>query len=167
MPGRTECSGVCIDTASNPEHCGWCGNRCCGSCSGGSCVPSGATYAFTFPDLSDAASIVNYPYMWHAGDYHEGTRSTPLSCITGVSFTLLADDTYLDGDNLDLRLIINGTTVADFQFPQWAWSTSRSFTFPPIWGPTYTIRLQETRTVSAYCGSVALSESTSPWTFTQ
>jgi hypothetical protein len=44
--GTTECSGVCVDTSSDPANCGFCRNSCTGgtSCQFGSCrCPSGTS----------------------------------------------------------------------------------------------------------------------------
>ncbi|MBN1769731.1 MAG: hypothetical protein JXB32_00605 [Deltaproteobacteria bacterium] len=163
--GLTDCSGTCVDTMSDANNCGWCGNRCaCGPCSGGTCVSSGGTATFYFPDWSDSAYIVGDPYMWNYGDYYQGTRSTSLACATSVTFTLYNDENWLDGDVLALRVSINGTVVGDFSYPAYVYSTTQSFSFPAILGPTYTIRLEVTRTVAYLCGSVVMSLGWSDWT---
>ncbi|GAB4198582.1 MAG: hypothetical protein OHK0013_07940 [Sandaracinaceae bacterium] len=41
-PGFTPCSGVCVDTATDPLNCGMCGMTCTGgtpNCAGSTCVP--------------------------------------------------------------------------------------------------------------------------------
>jgi hypothetical protein len=163
--GLSDCAGTCVSTLTDPNNCGWCGNRCaCGPCTGGSCGSSGGSAFFTFPGWADTWYIASDPYLWNFGDYYQGVRSTSLSCATSVSFTLYADETYLDGDVLDLRLSINGTSVASFSFPMYSYVQSYSFSFPAITGPTYTIRLEVTRTVAYLCGSVALSRDLSSWT---
>lgn len=163
--GLTDCSGSCVDTSTDPNNCGWCGNRCaCGGCVGGSCTTSGGTATFYFPDWSDSAYIVNDPYIWHAGDYYQGTRSTSLACATSVSFTLESDENWLECDVLDLRVSINGTSVGTFSYPSYVWTTTQGFSFPAIVGPSYTIRLEATRTVAGGCGSLILSLGWSSWT---
>jgi hypothetical protein len=164
--GLTDCAGTCVNTSTDPFNCGWCGNRCaCGGCSGGSCVSSGGgTATFYFPDWSDSGYLAGNPYMWNAGDYYEGVRSTALPCATSVTFTLWSDENWLECDVLDLRVSINGTPVGTFYYPIYAWTTTQSFSFPAITGPTYTIRLEATRTVAYLCGSVALSIGLSDWT---
>jgi hypothetical protein len=37
-PGLTECGGECVDTESNPDHCGGCDTPCAQSCVAGECV---------------------------------------------------------------------------------------------------------------------------------
>ena len=41
VPPETECSGDCVDTASDPDHCGLCGNTCGAdqTCVDADCVP--------------------------------------------------------------------------------------------------------------------------------
>jgi hypothetical protein len=163
--GLTDCYGTCVNTATDPSNCGRCGNVCpCGACSGGSCASGGGTASFTFPDYGDSYWIAADPYMWVAGDYFEGVRSTALACATSVSFTLYAADNLLSCDVLDLTVSINGVHVGSFSYPP-GWSAwSQSFSFPAVAGPTYRIRLQVARTVATWCGSVFFAGSTSPWT---
>lgn len=163
--GRTDCFGTCVDLWTDPANCGSCGNRCaCGPCSGGTCASSGGSATFYFPDWGDSGYVAGNPYLWNYGDYYQGTRFTSLSCATSVSFTLWNDENWLDCDVLDLRVSINGTVVGNFSYPPYAYAVTQSFTFPAITGPTYTIRLEVTRTVAYLCGSVALSIGWSDWT---
>jgi hypothetical protein len=163
--GLTDCGGSCVDVLTDASNCGWCGNRCtCGGCSSGSCASSGGSASFTFPEWGDLSYIGSDPYMWQYGDYHQGTRSTSLACASSVSFTLYADDNILWGDWLSLRVSINGLAVGDFEFYEGYYVTSGSFSFAPIAGPTYTIRLEVTRTVLPGDGSVAISRGLSSWT---
>jgi len=65
---------------------------------------------------------------------------------------------------LDLRVSIHGTVVGNFSDPPSVSWTTQGFTFPAVTGPIYTIRLEVTRTVATWCGSVALSLGWSEWT---
>jgi hypothetical protein len=46
LTGQTCCSGVCVDVAANPFHCGMCGRACAAGelCCAGSCVPTGPAH---------------------------------------------------------------------------------------------------------------------------
>jgi hypothetical protein len=63
---------------------------------------------------------------------------------------------------VDLELFINGVVVGSFTVLPGETSRSVSFFFPPISGPSYTIRLQETNTVYPGAGSIVIPLDTSP-----
>jgi hypothetical protein len=37
-PGYDDCNGVCTDTYSDSQNCGYCGHVCATGCSGGTCA---------------------------------------------------------------------------------------------------------------------------------
>ena len=41
-PPKTICGGVCTDTSTDPNNCGWCGNQCAAgqTCQQGGCYPT-------------------------------------------------------------------------------------------------------------------------------
>ena len=119
-----------------------------------------------FPATGDVVSVVTDPYWWNAGDYAQGMRTPGLDTVTGVRFELMIDDNALDATgHVDLDLSINGTVVGSFSILPGDTTKTVSFFFPPLSGPTYTIRLEETNTVDPGAGSVAILLDTSALTF--
>lgn len=59
-PGLTLCDGACVDTSSDPAHCGGCGTICeqGASCSGGDCVVSQACFCGEICSPTDLGSKV-------------------------------------------------------------------------------------------------------------
>ncbi len=153
--GETACSGVCVDTSADDMNCGACGVVCGTgtSCTSGTCVMVPTTTTVTFPSSSDTRVASAGLYFWRMGDYVEGTRTTTLPSLTSVSFALTLDSNGLTCDTQDVSLSINGVTVGSFSIASGTMSVMQSFTFAAITGPSYTIRLETTRTVASGCGS--------------
>ena len=115
-----------------------------------------------FPATGDTVSVLHDPYWWTTGDYAQGTRMLPLDHITGVRYHLVVSVNYLDSPgHVDLNLSINGIVVGSFTVLPGEAAKTVSFSFPPIHGPTYVIRLQETNTVDSGFGSIVIPLDTS------
>lgn len=120
----------------------------------------------TFPASGDTISVASNPYWWHAGDYAQGSRSLSLNTIYRVDYNLsLNYNSLWDTGHVDLRLVINGSVVGSFTVWPGEYQKSVSFTFSPINGPVYTIRLEETNTVDPGMGSISVPLDTSTLTF--
>jgi hypothetical protein len=119
-----------------------------------------------FPATGDVVNVQYDPYWWNAGDYAQGIRSPGLDSVTGVTYDLMITNNVLNGTgHVNLQLIINGVVVGSFTVLPGETSKSVTFFFPPINGPNYTIRLQETNTVGSGLGSIIIPLDTSPITF--
>jgi len=118
----------------------------------------------TFPAGGDPRLASADVYFWRLGDFVQGSRSTPLSSVSEVSFTLQVSPNTLTCDNQDTSLRINGVLVGSFAITPGASVVSRTFAFAPISGPTYTLRLETTRTVGSGCGSAGFPEGVSTFT---
>jgi hypothetical protein len=119
-----------------------------------------------FPATGDLISVTFDPYWWHAGDYAEGIRTPGLSSVNGVSYDLVITNNVLNGPgHVDFDLSINGVVVGSFTVLPGETSKSVTFLFPPISGPEYTIRLEETNTVDPGAGSIVIPLDTSPLKF--
>jgi hypothetical protein len=128
-------------------------------------VPLGSE-SVTFPATGDTISVASDPYWWHAGDYAEGSRTLGLNSINRVDYDLAISYNVLGGTGqVDLNLYINGTYVGNFTVLPGEYSRSLSFSFSPISGPVYTIRLEETNTVDPGQGSIIIPLDTSSMTF--
>ena len=115
----------------------------------------------TFPIASDthfAASGTNY---WNAGDYIQGSRTTGLASITSADLVLSISSNVLTCDNQSMQLRINGTIVGPVTIAPGATTFSRSYSFAALTGPTYTVRLETTRTVNGGCGSAGFPDGVS------
>ncbi|HJL20492.1 MAG TPA: hypothetical protein RMH99_32795 [Sandaracinaceae bacterium LLY-WYZ-13_1] len=97
-------------------------------------------------------------YFWRAGDYVEGARTTSLPSITQADISVQIDPNVLSCDTQDVEMRINGTTVGSFSISSTDGVLTRSFTFPAIAGPTYTLRYHTVRSVSSGCGSAGYSD---------
>jgi len=123
------------------------------------------TSAF-FPATGDATDVQFSPHWWHAGDSAVGSRTLGLERVTGVLYDLTIEDNVLSGSgHVDLELSINGVVVGSLSVLPGETSKSVLFFFPPISGPDYIIRLEETNTVGGGLGSIVLPLDRSPITF--
>jgi len=77
-PGLTDCNGQCVDTDSDPDNCGSCGNGCPGSCGGGECVDN----CDGFPDSCDGACTNTENDPLNCGDCGEVCNSDEI-CSNG------------------------------------------------------------------------------------
>ena len=119
-----------------------------------------------FPATDDTFDILSDPYWWNDGDYAQGVRSIGLNKVYGVRYELVMEDNSLNTTgHVDLDLSINGTVVGSFSINPSEMTKSLTFFFPPITGPNYTIRLEETNTVDPGAGSVLILASSSTLSF--
>jgi hypothetical protein len=111
----------------------------------------------TFIASGDTIVVANNPWWWHAGDYAEGVRTLSLGAVEHVDYTLIigTNGLYSTG-HVDFDLSINGISIGSFTVLPGEMVKNLSFDFPPIAGPSYTIRLQETNTVDPGMGSISL-----------
>jgi len=126
-----------------------------------------------FPTRDDDTNIPA-GYCWqNAGDYVQGTRKlldAPFVNRVALELPLLS---FLDaGVEADFDLAINGTVVGSFtvsadDFP-WDTKSSRlvSFSFPPIWGPVYDLRLEMTNALAPLYSSLCIQHWMPPGTVT-
>jgi hypothetical protein len=155
--GLVECSGVCTDTAHDPENCGSCGAACADSeaCVDGSC--RGVTIpceTFTVPSSGDTrVGAGSGAYFWRRGDYVEGTRTSMLPSVTSADIHLVITYNGLTCDTQDVDVKINGVTVGTFSISSTDTAIDRTYTFSPITGPTYIIRYETNSTVASGCGA--------------
>jgi hypothetical protein len=114
----------------------------------------------SFPVASDThfTSLTNY---WNAGDYIQGSRTTSLATITSADLVLSISPNSLTCDNQSMQLRINGTVVGPVTIAPGSSTFSQSYTFAALTGPTYTIRLETTRTVNSGCGSAGFPDGVS------
>jgi M6 family metalloprotease-like protein/uncharacterized repeat protein (TIGR01451 family) len=128
--------------------------------------PNPASESVTFPATGDVVSVASDPFWWHAGDFAEGVRTLTLSNVTGVDYGLVISDNRLTGTGyVDFDLSINATVVGSFTVLPGETSKQVSFSFAPISGPNYTIRLEETNTVDVGGGSIVIPLDNSSMTF--
>ncbi len=123
-------------------------------------TPVVVSETITFPTSGDPRYTM-YTNMWNAGDYVQGSRTTSLPSVTSVEMTLSINPNILSCDTQDMRLMINGVEVGRFAVAPGATTVSRTFSFPAVAGPTYTLRLETVRTVSSGCGSAGLPDGVS------
>ncbi len=165
--GETACGGACVDLGSDDANCGMCGVACGmdESCVSGACMAVPTTTTITFPATGDTrVGAGSGTYFWRLGDYVEGTRMTTLSTLTSVSFDLQLVMNGLTCDTQDVTLSINGTDVGTFSIAGGATSVMQSYSFAPIAGPTYTLRLETTRQVASGCGASGYADDVTVFT---
>lgn len=123
-------------------------------------APAVRSETVTFPSAGDARVTV-YPNLWNAGDYVQGVRATSLARVTSAQMSLQVSPNNLTCDTQDMRLLINGVEVGRFSIPSSTSLVTRTFTFPVISGPSYTLRVETVRTVNSGCGSAGLPDGVS------
>jgi hypothetical protein len=162
--GKTNCSGTCVDTKTDPSHCGSCTTTCStgSTCVGGGCVASSVT--LNFPTSSDSWNTAVYPayYFWTAGDWVQGSRATSLPTATHVSIHINVMYNGLTCDNQDMRMLINGVEVGRFSITPGIATLDTSFTFAVATGTSYTLRYETVRTVASGCGAASFGPGGSP-----
>ncbi len=110
----------------------------------------------TFPAVGDTRVITAGTSPWNLGDYIQGTRTTSLSSVRSAQLNLAVDSNVLSCDTQDMRMRINGTIVGTFSISSGATSVTPTFSFGAISGPSYTLRVENIRTVNGGCGSAGL-----------
>jgi hypothetical protein len=126
-----------------------------------------APTALVFPRTGDTVVIKSDPFMWHAGDYVEGSRTIPLSNASKLTGTWMIKNglavspcgfpypIYTGG--MTVEVFVNDTKIGTLSLD----STSGDsipviFTFPSIAGPTYKLKYREVKDVDGSCGQIEL-----------
>lgn len=114
-----------------------------------------------FPTPDDTWVIYSDPYMWHAGDYIEGTRylgAGPMR-ITHLIIHVELSYTSLWGiGHVDIDVYLNGNYVGSFVFEPGQVSKDLMFTGLSVYSPDgmVTIKYYETNTVASGYGSITI-----------
>lgn len=125
-------------------------------------TPAISDELLSFPVASDAhVSASGGGYYWNSGDSIQGVRSTGLASITSADLSLRISPNGLTCDTQDMRLRINGTVVGSVIIAPGATTLTTSYTFGAITGPSYTLRLETTRTVASGCGAAGFPDGVS------
>jgi len=161
--GACQATPVTAGTACDDANACTSGDACnAGSCAGtpittGACA--GATV--TFPSAGDTRVASAGLYFWRSGDYVEGSRSTSLPSTSSAEISLVILPNSLTCDSQDVELRVNGTSVGSFSISSTDTTITRSFSFPSIAGPNYTLRYQTVRAVGGGCGSAGYADDVS------
>jgi len=162
------CDG--IDNDCNPATADGSGSSCsavpgcAGMCVSGGCDYSLCSEVVVFPNVGDSRVASADIYFWRAGDFVQGTRTTSLGSIRSIDMNLEVSPNLLSCDTQDHSFSVNGTVVGTFSISSTDAVISRSFSFGAIAGPTYTFRIETTRTVASGCGSAGFPEGSSTLT---
>jgi hypothetical protein len=106
-----------------------------------------------FPLAGDLASP-DHGYLWSAGSYIEGSRTTTMPSVRQAVVHLVVTENVLTCDTQDMRLRINGAIAGSFSLSSATRTLDTTFSFGAIAGPTYILRYENARPVSGGCGSV-------------
>jgi hypothetical protein len=119
----------------------------------------------SFPSPSDATTP-SHGYLWNAGNFVEGARTTGLTPITSLDMHLVPSENLLTCDTQDMRLMVNGSEVGRFSVTASGGTSpiDRTFAFGALAGPSYTFRIECTRPVAGGCGSARLARGASTLT---
>lgn len=102
-------------------------------------------------------------HVWLEGDYWAQTfAATGLGSATQMALTLFVDGNSIPRDRLDLRVVLNGTTVGALTIlPDTLGSRSYDVRFDAISGPDYRVELIATHGVDqqAGCASIGIDGS--------
>jgi hypothetical protein len=130
-----------------------------GSCTGTPVMsPMCSMVTVSFPQVGDTRSGAGGGlYFWQLGDHVEGSRTTTLPPVGRADINLQIEMNGLTCDTQDIEVRINGTVVGTFSIAGGDAVIARSFTFPPIAGPTYTLRYHTSRMVAGGCGASGYS----------
>lgn len=130
-------------------------------------TPIATPETVTFPRSTDTMSPT-HGYLWTLGSYVQGSRTTSVATARSVDIRAAPVANGLTCDNQDMRMLINGVEVGRFSVVAGAGTAPivRTFTFPPITGPTYTLRYENVRQVASGCGSASFGDSSPASTVT-
>jgi len=126
-----------------------------------------STETVIFPSSSDTYEIYHsYLWWWHVGDKVYGDRTLTLDSVNKVDMRLQITESVLWGSgHCDMFLSINGVKVGSWQVLEGDTVIERTFTFDPITGPVYSIKIEETNEVEPGKGSCQLGPDVSTLTF--
>ena len=125
---------------------------------GVSCTPVASDESFSFPLGSD--TIVGgggQCYQWSGSHYVEGSRTTSsLTSVSSLTISAPLSHTGLTCDNLDVDVLVNGTTIGSFVATSADTTLNKSFTFAAISSPSksWTIRYDVNHNVASGCGAI-------------
>lgn len=111
---------------------------------------------FVFPKETDTRHLQDDPWMWHLGDWIEGTRQTALPSVTSMSATLKVENSITECGYYKLDVVLNERTVGTVTLPAVVDSIQFDLVFPRVSGPTYTIKYIGAEQVATGCGSAKL-----------
>ncbi|MFI5299876.1 MAG: hypothetical protein ACHREM_17450 [Polyangiales bacterium] len=111
---------------------------------------------FVFPKETDPRHLQDDPWMWHLGDWIEGTRDTSLPSVTTLSGVLKVDNQISDCGDYKIDVVLNQRTVGTVTLPAHAESLQIDLIFPRVAGPTYTLKYIGAEQVASGCGSIKL-----------
>ena len=101
------------------------------------------------------------PYVWNAGDYYSGVRTTALAKATSLDTTIFLTNA-LTCSQVTLQVTLNGVVLGTKIINSGSGgSVPMSFTFAAITGPTYTLRYTNTVVVAGGCGNVQFTKDSS------
>ncbi len=120
-------------------------------------------YTFTFPVVGeDTASLSSFGTMCDKDNYLTGMRTTTLATVTSLDgvFELVFNSLGTDcpalpdaGGKDTIEVTLNGVVVGSFPvLPSSGTSIPVALTFPPVTGPSYTLKLRSKFTVPSGCG---------------
>lgn len=120
----------------------------------------------SFPMTGDSYTVQSYPYWWHSNDQAQGVRTLALSSVNALKMNLIIGENYLiPAAKVDMAVYVNDQQVGTFTIVQGNTSISKDFSFAPIAGPTYTLKLVETNDVLPNGGNVVIPPDVSTFQF--
>jgi hypothetical protein len=128
-------------------------------CAAGRCTgapvssPECSVVPVSFPVAGDTRVASAGVYFWRLGDYVEGSRTTTLGSVGRLDMNLVLELNSLTCDTQDIEVRVNGALVGTVAIAGGDSVIARSFTFPAISGPTYTLGYHTAREVGSGCGS--------------
>jgi len=120
----------------------------------------------TFPLSTDTHTILYEPYMYTAGDQISGIRTLGLASVSQVDANLdLRSNTLISGTQARILVYINDTLIGTLTISNGDASISDTFSFSPVTGPDYTIRIELEESIRFGDGSIWITDDITTWTF--
>lgn len=116
-----------------------------------------------FPTDADTWSIASDPYMWHDGDYIEGTRDISVNTVYVDRIkvhAVLSYNVLSASGEVDIDVYLNNVLVGGFTVFANDDAVDAEFFFPPIElvDGLVTIKYLETNTVAPGAGSITIDD---------
>ncbi len=119
-----------------------------------------SVFVGSFPDGSETRSTLIGLRFWNLGDFIEQSFvNTGLSFVESINLDLNTSPNSLSGDTQDMDVIINGITVGSFSISPGDSVVPISitgFNVAAIGVDDFLLRLETTRTVTAFAGSAGI-----------